>query len=73
MRINLSPREEQIVRLAAQGHPNKIIAYELNISAWTVNTHLRRIFAKLQVSSKTAMVGHYLNRHHREHGSSATL
>ena len=61
MRIALSPREEQIVRLAAQGHPNKIIAHELKISPWTVNTHLRRIFAKLQVCSKTAMVVRYLN------------
>jgi DNA-binding NarL/FixJ family response regulator len=58
--ITLSPREEQIVRLAAHGYPNKIIAHELNISTWTVNTHLRRIFAKLQVCSKTAMVVRYL-------------
>src|SRR5262249_27735026 len=47
----LSPRELEIVRMVAQGHPNKIIAVVLNISAWTVCTHLRRIFAKLGVSS----------------------
>lgn len=52
----LSPRELEIVRMVAQGHPNKIIAVVLNISSWTVCTHLRRIFAKLGVSSRAAMV-----------------
>jgi len=52
----LSPREREIVRMVAQGHPNKIIAVVLNISSWTVCTHLRRIFAKLGVSSRAAMV-----------------
>jgi len=55
-RVALSPREQEIVRLVAEGHPNKIIAAELDISAWTVGTHLRRIFAKLGVASRAAMV-----------------
>jgi DNA-binding CsgD family transcriptional regulator len=55
-RIQLSPREQEIVRMVAQGHPNKVIADVLNISAWTVCTHLRRIFAKLGVGSRAAMV-----------------
>lgn len=54
--VTLSPREREIVRLVADGHPNKIIAAELDISAWTVGTHLRRIFAKLGVASRAAMV-----------------
>src|SRR5262249_25548615 len=54
--VALTPREEEIVRLVAEGHPNKIIAAELDISAWTVGTHLRRIFAKLGVASRAAMV-----------------
>jgi DNA-binding CsgD family transcriptional regulator len=52
----LSPREQEIVRMVAQGHQNKVIAIVLNISCWTVCTHLRRIFAKLGVSSRAAMV-----------------
>lgn len=52
----LSPREREIVRMVAQGHPNKVIAGALNISSWTVNTHLRRVFTKLGVSSRAAMV-----------------
>jgi DNA-binding CsgD family transcriptional regulator len=54
--VALSPREHEIARLVAEGHPNKIIAAELEISAWTVGTHLRRIFAKLGVGSRAAMV-----------------
>jgi two-component system, NarL family, nitrate/nitrite response regulator NarL len=50
----LSPREQEIVRMVAEGHPNKVIADVLNISAWTVCTHLRRIFAKLGVGSRAA-------------------
>jgi len=59
---NLSPREQEIVRMVAQGHPNKIIAAVLNISGWTVCTHLRRIFAKLGVTSRAAMVARLLEQ-----------
>lgn len=52
----LSPREQEIVRLVALGHSNKIIADVLSISSWTVCTHVRRIFSKLGVVSRAAMV-----------------
>lgn len=54
--INLSSRELEIAKLIAQGLPNKCIGSNLKISPWTVNTHLRRIFVKLGVTSRTAMV-----------------
>ncbi len=54
--VRLSPREQQIVGMVAQGQPNKIIAAALSISPWTVNTHLRRIFTKLGVGTRAAMV-----------------
>jgi DNA-binding CsgD family transcriptional regulator len=60
-RIQLSPREREIVRMVAKGHPNKVIADVLNISSWTVCTHLRRIFAKLGVGSRAAMVAQLLD------------
>ena len=56
----LSPRELEIARMVAQGHQNKIIASILNISTWTVCAHVRRIFAKLGVSSRAAMVARLL-------------
>jgi DNA-binding CsgD family transcriptional regulator len=55
-RVQLSPREQEIVRMVALGHPNKVIADVLSISTWTVCTYLRRIFAKLGVGSRAAMV-----------------
>ena len=54
--LSLSPREREIVRMVALGRQNKVIAAVLNISSWTVCTHLRRIFAKLGVTSRAAMV-----------------
>jgi DNA-binding CsgD family transcriptional regulator len=59
-RVQLSPREQEIVRMVAKGHSNKIIADVLSISSWTVSTHLRRIFAKLGVGSRAAMVARLL-------------
>lgn len=51
----LSPREQEIARMVAQGYANKTIASVLEISSWTVASHLRRIFMKLQVTSRAAM------------------
>jgi DNA-binding CsgD family transcriptional regulator len=52
----LTERELQIVKLVASGYPNKLVAKQLHISEWTVSTHLRRIFTKLDVESRAAMV-----------------
>jgi DNA-binding CsgD family transcriptional regulator len=54
--LALSPREREIARMIARGLPNKSIAAALEISVWTVGTYLRRIFSKLGVSSRAAMV-----------------
>src|SRR5215204_7457397 len=58
--ISLSPREREIVRLVAKGLPNKSIADVLDISLWTVATHLRRVFAKLGVGTRAEMVAKIL-------------
>jgi DNA-binding CsgD family transcriptional regulator len=55
-KIWFSPREREIARMVAKGYPNKTIAAVLDISVWTVATHLRRIFGKLGVNSRAAMV-----------------
>lgn len=59
--VVLSPRETEIARMVAQGYPNKTIAGVLDISSWTVCTHLRRIFSKLGVRSRAAMVARLSN------------
>ena len=56
----LSPREHEIARMVAKGYANKSIASVLDISSWTVSSHLRRIYAKLGVGSRAAMVARLL-------------
>jgi DNA-binding CsgD family transcriptional regulator len=61
--VALSPREQEIARMVAKGYPNKTIAAVLEISPWTVSTHLRRVFAKLDVRTRAAMVARVLGDH----------
>jgi two-component system nitrate/nitrite response regulator NarL len=61
--VILSPREREIARMVAKGLPNKTIAGVLEISGWTVCSHLRRIFSKLGVNSRAAMVARVLGTH----------
>lgn len=63
-RHSLSPRESQIARLIADGATNRLIASVLDISLWTVSTHIRRIFAKLGVNSRAEMVAHLFGASH---------
>jgi DNA-binding CsgD family transcriptional regulator len=58
--VPLSPRELEIARMVARGYPNKTIASILYISSWTVASHLRRVFSKLGVSTRAAMVARLL-------------
>ena len=66
-KVLLSPREEEIARMVAAGYPNKTIAAVLDISSWTVGTHLRRVFAKLGVGSRAAMVASLLKTGRLKH------
>jgi DNA-binding CsgD family transcriptional regulator len=58
--LGLSPREYQIALKVAMGLVTKEIASQLNCSAYTVTTHLRRVYAKLGVDTRGAMVARLL-------------
>jgi DNA-binding NarL/FixJ family response regulator len=55
-------REEQVLASLAKGHIYKEIADLLNISFETVRTHVRSIYEKLHVHSRTEAVLKYLGR-----------
>jgi DNA-binding NarL/FixJ family response regulator len=52
----VSPRERQVLTLVAAGETNRGVASRLNVTEATVRTYLARIFAKLDVSDRTAAV-----------------
>jgi DNA-binding NarL/FixJ family response regulator len=49
----LSPREREILELLAQGLPNKEIARRMGVNDGTVRWHLRHVYDKLHVRSRT--------------------
>ncbi len=59
---NLSPREQEVLDLLAQGLIYKEIAERLGVSYETVHTHIRRIYEKLQVRTRTEAVARFLRR-----------
>ena len=56
----LTGRELQIATMIAEGKCDKQIARDLGISDYTVREHLRRMFHKLLVSKRTALVAYIM-------------
>lgn len=55
----LTSREQEILALIAQGKRNQQIADTLGIARYTVETHLKNIFRKLKVQSRTEAAQRY--------------
>lgn len=59
---NLTPREQEVLEHLAKGFLYKEIADALGISYDTVHAHIRRIYEKLQVRSRTEAVAKHLHQ-----------
>lgn len=57
----LTPREEQVVALVAEGLGNRQIARELSLSEHTIKKYLFRIFEKLGISTRVELVLYAVN------------
>jgi len=62
--MKLSKRELEILELISEGYSDKEIAYNLSISARTVQTHVTRIVIKLGARNRPNAVAHYIKRYY---------
>lgn len=60
--VALSPREKNILQKLLEGKSNKEIARDLNVAPETIKTHLKHLFQKLNVSSRSQAVSKYYQR-----------
>jgi two-component system, NarL family, nitrate/nitrite response regulator NarL len=58
----LTPREDEVLRMTADGMSAPDIARELHLGATTVKTHLQRVYEKLGVSDRAAAVAEAMRR-----------
>lgn len=58
----LTHREREVLELLCKGCVDKEIAHAMNISVWTVHGHIKKIFERLQVRTRTEAVVRYLEK-----------
>jgi DNA-binding NarL/FixJ family response regulator len=59
-KYEITEAEKRVLRFLVEGEPKKRIAHELGVSFYTVDTHLRNIYTKLQVHSQSGAVAKVL-------------
>ena len=64
---SLSPREAEVLELLAKGFLYKEIAEQMKVSYATVHTHIRHIYEKLHVRSRTEAVAKHLGQNRPRH------
>ncbi|KRC46443.1 MULTISPECIES: ATP-binding protein [unclassified Nocardioides] len=60
--VRLTPREHEVVQLIAEGLSNRVIAEKLVLSVRTIDGHVERVLAKLEVGSRTQIATWALSR-----------
>jgi len=68
--VCLTERELEVLRIAAEGKQNKIIADELNLSQHTVKLHMHHVIAKLGLHNRTEAAIWYLGQNSENKGVS---
>ena len=58
-KINLTTREKELIKLFSKGLTSKEIANELFVSSFTIDTHKKNIYKKLNISSMAELVTFY--------------
>ena len=58
----LTPRENEVLLLLSKGCVDKEIAQAMGISVWTVHGHIKKIFERLSVRTRTEAVVRYLEK-----------
>jgi DNA-binding NarL/FixJ family response regulator len=59
---HLTPRENEVLTLLSKGCADKEIAQALGLSVWTVHGHIKKIFERLRVRTRTEAVVRYLEK-----------
>jgi DNA-binding NarL/FixJ family response regulator len=59
---NLTAREQEVLHLVARGYRSKEVAQSLGLSVQTIEAHLRNIYVKLHVRSRTEAVAKFYQR-----------
>jgi DNA-binding CsgD family transcriptional regulator len=59
--LQLTPQELQVARFVATGLPTREVAAQLFLSPRTVEFHLRNVFAKLGISSRSQLARFHLD------------
>jgi DNA-binding CsgD family transcriptional regulator len=74
MSIHLSPRQEEVLRLIADGYTDKEIAVRLGLRQRTVRTHLERLYARHGFHNRAgALTAWFRSRVDADVGSNADL
>lgn len=59
----LTQREQEVIRLVAQGHGDESLCAQMNVALNTIRVHKKQIFAKLQVHTTLELAVWYYQKY----------